>query len=149
MIVFGKEEAAVVQDLRCDWFPALLFDPRLRCLRGLPLAGVMDQDEGRILARPARARGVMAAPEDLEQVFIGYPGRVVIDLEALRMVAEGTVGRIGFRSARVPDSCTDDAGEAPEPGVRPPESARGEGCGSDLPRHDEIDQRFRNSGLVR
>ena len=72
----------------------------------------------------------MVFPEDLQEMLIRDPGRVVIDLDRLAMIAQVMVSGIFRRSAGITNTGTDDARETPEPGVRAPKSAQGKGGSS-------------------
>jgi len=71
----------------------------------------------------------MAVPEDVQQLLIGNSCGIIIDLNRFRMVAEASICRGRFGAAAVAYARTDYALNAPEPGVRPPESAKPKGGG--------------------
>jgi hypothetical protein len=76
----------------------------------------------------------VAIPESLEQFFIRDPGRVVVNLNRLRVIAKIVIGRVLFCPPCVPDTGANDTRDTPEPGVRSPESAKSKGCRLDLKR---------------
>ena len=80
----------------------------------------------------------MATPEDVQELLIGYPRRIKIDLDRFGMVAEASVGRGRFRAPAIAHACPDDTLDAPEPGVRPPESAEPKGGGLDFRRYHGV-----------
>ena len=142
MIVLGQEETAVCDDLRMDLPALLMLDRCLRFLSQLPLFGVMHENKGGILPGPALVRGIMARPEDAQQIAVRYLRGIVIDLDGLGMVAERVVRGVLFCPASVPNARPDNSGKTPEPGVGSPESAHAEGGNSDLLRNNGIDQGF-------
>ena len=85
------------------------------------------KDRGHVLTLPGTLPRIMACPEDIEQFPVGDHGRIEVHLDRLDVVPEILIRGILRRSPRVPDAGAKDAGETPEPGVRTPESAQGEG----------------------
>lgn len=126
MIVFGERESAEGDDLRGRLLAALPGRPFLPCLGLAPLGIGVIEDERSVLTGPGPAQRVVPASENLEQFSVGYPVRIEIDLDRLGVVADGPVGRSRGRSSGIARAGADDAGQAPEPGVRAPESAEGE-----------------------
>ena len=80
----------------------------------------------------------MVGPEDLQQLLETDDLRVVVDLNALAVVAEAVVGRIRLGAAGIADAGADNSGQAPKLGVRAPESAHREGGGTELGRSGPI-----------
>src|SRR5512143_2723654 len=91
------------------------------------LCVVMEKDRGHVLPPPGTLPGIMACPEDIEQFPVGDHGRVKLHLDRLDVVPEVVVRGILRRPSRIPDTGAENARETPEPGVRAPESAQGEG----------------------
>jgi hypothetical protein len=87
----------------------------------------MIEDSGHILLEPWLLGGVMGFPEDVQQLLIGDLGGVEFHLDRFRMVADVLVVGVYRLAAGIADARPDDPGNAPEPGVRTPESAQGEG----------------------
>jgi len=71
----------------------------------------------------------VAAPEEVGQFAVGDLFRVEFDLDRLGMIPQSVIGGVLFRPPRVSDTGPRDAFDAPEPGIRSPESAEGEGGG--------------------
>ena len=69
----------------------------------------------------------MAFPENAEQLFKGYSGWIELNLYCFGMVSEAVIRGVLFRPSRISHAGPYDARNDPEPGVRPPESAEGEG----------------------
>jgi hypothetical protein len=66
-------------------------------------------------------------PENVQKLPVGYSGRVIIYLESLGVIAKAMVGGIFPGAARVSNARPDYAINAPEPGIRSPESAESKG----------------------
>ena len=105
--------------------PGGLTVPRLDRQVFLPV--VMEKDRGHVLPPPGPLPRVMAFPEDIEQFPVGDHGRIEVHLDRLDVVPEIVVFGVLRRPSRVADTGAENAGETPEPGVRTPESAQGEG----------------------
>jgi len=71
----------------------------------------------------------MTTPEDIQQIFVRKRLWIVIDLQSLRMISYILVRRVRRRSSRVADAGADHAFKKPEPGIRPPKSAKSKGRG--------------------
>ena len=85
-------------------------------------------EDGRLILRGVRCAGrVVAAPEDVQQFLVGDSGRVKVYLNRLAVVAEAVVAGVFFGTSCISDAGTNYTVKAPEPGVRAPESAHGEG----------------------
>lgn len=128
VIVLGPGELAGRKELGPNLAPllallgqGLLGDP--------PLFLVVVKDDRGVLPGKGRLARVVAGPKALQQLLVGDLGGVIVDLDALRVVADAVVGRIGRAAARIADAGADDAGETPEPGVGAPESTEGKGRG--------------------
>ena len=93
----------------------------------LPLTVI--KNHGPVLPGPGGLAGMVAAPEDVQQLLVGDDSRVEIDLDGLGVVAEVVVGGVALRAACVPYPGADDAVDSPELGIRTPESAQAEGSG--------------------
>ena len=66
----------------------------------------------------------MAFPENIQELPVGYSGRVVIYLESLGMIAKAIVGGIFLGAARISNARANNSIDSPEPGIRSPESAQ-------------------------
>jgi hypothetical protein len=87
MIVLGWRKS-LIRDYIGENRPADLFlKPGLRLFGKSALLVRVKEDNGRVLARPAPARRIMAGPENIEQLGIAYRCRVVVDLYGLAMVS--------------------------------------------------------------
>jgi hypothetical protein len=75
-------------------------------------------------------------------LLIGDLGGVEFHLDRLRMVADVLVVGVHRLAAGIADARADDPGDAPEPGVRAPESAQGEGGNFRTGVNDVIDGGF-------
>ncbi len=142
MVILCQREAIIGNNLRIDRAAAIHRDPSLRQLRQPPLFLVVYKDDGCILTGPALVRGVMACPEGIKQLLVGYLRRVIVDLDGFSMVTEIMVGGVLFGPARVPHARSDHACQTPEPGVWSPESTHGKSCRCHLFRLLRIDQRL-------
>ena len=69
----------------------------------------------------------MAVPEGVQQLFIGNPRRIVIDLNRLRVIPKIVIGGVLLRSSGISNAGANDTRDAPEPGVGTPESAERKG----------------------
>lgn len=123
VIVLCEREAGVRNDLRKHGAAKSRSYslPRLICQAFLFL--VVVEDDGSILARPGPVGRIVAIPEYVQQLPVGYFLRVVVDLDRLGMVSQVMIGRIFLCSSGIPYACADDARQTPELGVRSPESA--------------------------
>lgn len=146
MIVFGKSKATVRVDFSIDLPASLLFDLCSRFLGLPPLFDVVHEDNGGVLTGPVLIGRIMTSPEGPEQIAVRYLRGIVVDLDGLGMVAESMVGGVLFFPACVPHARPDNASQAPEPGVRAPESAHCKGGRSDLFWREGVDQGFRRVG---
>ena len=93
----------------------------------------MDEDERSVLAGPGGPCRIMGFPKNFQEAAVRYDCRVKIDLDRLGMVAQVMVGWIRVGASRVADTRAEYPIEAPEPGVRAPESAKGKGRGLKKP----------------
>ena len=75
----------------------------------------------------------MGFPEKIQKPAVRDDCRVKVDLDRLRMISNVMVGRIRVGAPRVADARAEYPIEAPEPGVRAPESAKGKGGGFEEP----------------
>ena len=75
----------------------------------------------------------MGFPEKIQKPAVRDDCRVKVDLDRLRMISNVMVGRIRVGAPRVADARAEYPIEAPEPGVRAPESAKGKGGGLKKP----------------
>ena len=91
------------------------------------LLGVMREYHGCVLPGVGAAGGIVAIPEDGQQLLVGDLRGIVVDLDGLTVIAQITVGGILLSAARVSDARANNAAKTPEPGVGAPESAHGEG----------------------
>jgi hypothetical protein len=71
-------------------------------------------------------RGVVARPEQLDELAVRGDRWIVDDLDRLRVISEAVVRRRLLRAARVADTRGEDAAMTPELGVGSPESAERE-----------------------
>ncbi len=110
-------------------------------LRREALLLVRSEDSRAVLRRPRPGGRIVAGPENIQQLRVGYYLRVEIDLKSLRMIADILIGRIRRCSPRIADARAEDAFKKPEPGIRPPESAKGERRGLDGPRDFVVQRR--------
>ncbi len=149
VVRLGEVEPGGRQDLRIDLpvSPGGLAAPRPD--RQLSLSGVMGKDRGHVLALPGTLPRIMACPEDIEQFPVGDHGRVEVHLDRLDVVPEIVIRGVLRRSPRVPDAGAENAGETPEPGVRTPESAQGEGRRLRHSGQGCIDRRYRRGSRRR
>jgi len=53
---------------------------------------------------------IVTVPKDVEQLLVGDLGRIVVKLDALRVIADAAVGGVGRAAARVTNTGADDAG---------------------------------------
>jgi hypothetical protein len=143
MIVFGAREAPERNDFCKDRPVGLRGYLCFACLGQSPLFFIMIEYDGSVLAGPGPAGRIVAFPEEVQELAIGGFRRVVINLYGLSMIAEIVIGRCGLCASCIADPCSDDTGMAPEPGVRPPESAHGKGCRFYPRGNSEIDRRPR------
>jgi hypothetical protein len=123
VIVLCEREAGVRNDLRKHGAAKARSDSFLRLLCQTFLFLVVIEDDGSILAGPGPEGRIVALPEHVQQLPIGYSLRVVIDLDRLGMVSQVMIGRIFLCSSGIPYACADDAWQTPELGIRSPESA--------------------------
>ena len=125
--------------------------PRDRLFGRLALRLGPEEDGRSILDRERLVRRRMAGEEECEQLAVRDEARVVVELYRLGMVPEVVVGRPRRGAAGVADTRADDTVQTPEPGIRSPESAKGEGGGGHLGRLVQIELRTRGrlGGSVR
>jgi hypothetical protein len=81
----------------------------------------------------------MAVPKSIQQFFIRDPGRIVINLNCFRVIPKIVIGRVLFCSPSISNTGTNDTGDTPEPGIRPPESAQCKCCRFRFERRRAID----------
>lgn len=67
-------------------------------------------------------------PENIEELFIRDALRVIVYLYGLCVVSQAVVRRVLLGPSRIAHPGADNSWDAPEPGVRAPESAQGERC---------------------
>src|SRR5579859_753731 len=169
VVVLGEVEVAGGDDLRCDLPVAglgqllLVGVPRLQ--GRLLLFRRLVEDRRAVLGADVVALahalgGVVRLPEDLEQVSVGYPGRVEDDPDGLGVTgaagADFLVGRVGGEATLVADGGGDDARGLPELSLRAPEAAHRELCDlcafrvgrSERPAEHLVTRRDRHRGLA-
>lgn len=127
--VLGNRKACVGKNFRDRGTAEHGGNPVSAFPRFLFLVRGVDEDERGVLPGPGGPCRVVGFPEKGQQSFVGNDFRVKIDLDRLRMVAQVIVGRIRMGAPGVADTCPVNPFQAPEPGVRTPESAQGKGCG--------------------
>ena len=129
MVLFGQGEVAGREDFGGDRVlqPGRHLVPGLQGQGFLPLTVI--KNHGPVLPGPGRLAGMVAAPEDVQQMLVGDDRRVKIDLDGLGVVAEAVVGGVGLGPACVAYPGADNAVDSPELGIRTPESAQAEGSG--------------------
>ena len=94
--------------------------------RGQPfLCFVVIEHRGPVLQCPGSPAGIVALPEHVQERFIRYQNRVIIDLDRLGMLPQVMIRGIRCGPARITHTSSNDSLETPEPGVRTPESAQG------------------------
>ncbi len=86
----------------------------------------------------------MAIPESGEEFLICDLSWIVINLDRLRMPVQIVISRVSGTAASVSDTGADYTFDTPEPGVRSPESAQGEGRGFSSHRLRGIYRRYRD-----
>ena len=99
----------------------------LRPYRQVLLLVIVGKNRGHVLPSPGTLPRIVACPEDIEQFPVRDHGRIELHLDRLDMVPEVVIRRVLRRPTRVSDTGAKDSGKTPEPGVRTPESAQGEG----------------------
>jgi len=85
------------------------------------------EDRRLVLAGQRIRKRIMTLPENIEELVVPDPCGIEIDLDRFRMITQRGVTRIICRPACIAYACPDDSFKTPEPGVRFPESAQGEG----------------------
>lgn len=93
----------------------------------------MDEDERSVLAGPGGSCRVVGFPEKIQKPAVRDDCRVKVDLDRLRMISNVMVSGTRVGASRVADARAEYPVEAPEPGVRAPESAKGKGGGLKKP----------------
>ena len=69
----------------------------------------------------------MAAPEDIQEFLIRDPGRIIINLDCLGMIAEVVIRWVFCGTTRIANAGSNDTIDAPKLGIWPPESAQCKG----------------------
>ena len=93
----------------------------------------------------------MAVPEYGQEFLICDLRWIVVNLDRLRMTVEVVVCGVIDASTSVTDAGADYSVNTPEPGVRSPESAQGEGSGFSCHRRGGIYRRYsdvRNTPII-
>src|SRR5271157_4155920 len=91
-----------------------------------------------VLRRPGTHARIVGFPEAFDQIAIRDHFRVIVYLNAFRMVSQAMVRRIQFRSSGIADPCAHNAFDAPELGIGTPESAQRERRRFDCSRSGDI-----------
>ena len=99
----------------------------LRLLGQALLLSAVEEDGRFVLAADTAPRRVVACEEDLEQLLVRDHARVEVELHGLGVVAEVVVCGVELGPAGIADPGPYHSFEAPELGLRAPESAQGEG----------------------
>src|SRR3990170_1098898 len=100
---------------------------------------------------PIRRRGVMAVPEDIEQLLVGDLRRIVNHLYCLRVSgpvgADVFVGRVLQAAARVAHARGADTRHAPERRLHAPETTGSERCSLHVgsPKREGANKRIRKT----
>ena len=133
VVVLGLVERLGRDDLGRHRLGELRLDARLGRDRRLLLLGRVEVDRRAVLAAdvrplPVPLRGVVRAPEEVEQLVVGDLLGVVLDLDRLgvagRVGADVVVGGVVGVPAGVADAGAGDAGDLPERRLDAPEAAR-------------------------
>jgi hypothetical protein len=89
----------------------------------------MIKNSGPVLLRLGTAPWIVAAPENMEEFFVGNLLRVIVYLNGLGVITQTVIIRIRLRSPCVPHTRPNHAFDAAEPGIRAPESPHGKRSG--------------------
>ena len=84
----------------------------------------------------------MAVPENDQEFLVCDLSWIVVNLDRLRMAVQIVIGRVTGATASVSDTGADYSIDTPEPGVRSPESAQGEGSSFSPHRRGGIYRRY-------
>jgi hypothetical protein len=138
MIRFGGVEFSSRDDLSKNLtLSSCLFSvPRFRSQP--PLLLTVKEYDGYVLSRPGPLSRIVAIPEGFQQFFIRDPGRVVVNLNRLRVITKIVISRVLFCPPRISDTGANDTRGTPEPGVGSPESAQCKGCRFGLQGHGTV-----------
>jgi hypothetical protein len=69
----------------------------------------------------------MAAPEDIQELLVRDPGRIIINLNCLGMIPEVVICGFFCGTTRIADAGSNDTIDASKLGIWTPESAQGKG----------------------
>jgi len=128
-------------DFGHDTPAGLLLEMLLRRFGQPPLLLAVVEDRRLVLAGPRIGKRVMPLPENFEEPVVPDPCGIEIDLDRFRMITQRGVARVICRPACIAYARPDDSFKTPEPGVRTPESAQGEGRCFDPRRYVSVDGR--------
>ena len=144
MVPLGQGEGAGRENCGGDrgLHPGRHLVPGLQGQGLLPLTVI--KNHGPVLPGPGGLAGMVAAPEDVQQLLVGDDRRVKIDLDGLGVVPEVAVGGVGLLAACIPYPGADDAVDSPKLGIRAPESPQGESCGFDFSWYSQDNRRPRH-----
>jgi hypothetical protein len=143
VVVLGQGKRTQGQDLGADRAAALFSQGHAGCQRRFLLLLVVKKDRMPILERPDISRGgIVAVPENGQQVAVGNATGVVIDLNRLGVITDILISGTDRPPAGVADAGPDDPLDGPEPGLDAPESPQAEGGGFDNRRHRFVDERY-------
>jgi hypothetical protein len=140
VIVLGQREVPRRFDGGVEPAAARGFEALFRLERQTVLLFAVVENGRAVLSTPRRAGGLMAGPEDVEQLLIGDDVRIEIDLDRLAVVAQAVVGGVFPDAAGIAYARADDTLETPELGVGSPESAQAEGGGLDVLRSIAVER---------
>jgi hypothetical protein len=104
-------------------------EPRSAIARDLELGIIVREDQRCVLRLMCDPRRVMCRQREIDQLRVGDDRGIEVDLEALGLVAQITIGGIGMVAAGVADTRAPDSLDEPEPGIRSPESTDAKGGG--------------------
>lgn len=129
VVIFCHEKFPEGNYLRLN--PSPLIGLKICCIisSSLLLHWIMKEKNGGVLPSEVSREGIVIVPEYIKQLSIRDHGRVKINLDSLRVIPNTTVSRVLACTSSVADTSPYYTIKAPEPGVRPPESAHGESGG--------------------
>ena len=82
----------------------------------------------------------MRLPENIQKFLVGYPYRVIVDLDRLCVITKAVISRIPLCPSPISYTGANNTRNTPEPGVRTPESAESKGSRPDRVRENTVDR---------
>jgi hypothetical protein len=110
VVILGPVKSVEGRDGGMDFAAAALLPVFFRFHGQISLILVVVENGGSILTGPGTTVRPMTFPEDIQQTGIGYPIRIEVHLDGLRVISDAPIGGIRGFPAGIADARSNDTG---------------------------------------